>query len=108
MREIKNYEDFWPYYLREHSSPATRGWHYVGTAIGLLILIYIIFTGSLKFLPLVFVSGYFFAWMSHAAVEKNKPATFTYPLWSLISDFRMFYCFLSGKITAELKKAGLD
>jgi hypothetical protein len=46
--------------------------------------------------------------MSHATIEKNKPATFTYPLWSLISDFRMFYCFLSGKITAELKKAGLD
>jgi hypothetical protein len=108
MRKIKNYKDFWPYYLREHSSPATRGWHYVGTAIGLLILIYIIFTGALKFLPLVFVSGYFFAWMSHATIEKNKPATFTYPLWSLISDFRMFYCFLSGKMTAELNKAGLD
>jgi len=108
MRDIKHYSDFWPYYLREHSSPATRGWHYIGTGIGTSILIYVMLTGTLKFLPSVFISGYFFAWMSHAMIEKNKPATFTYPIWSLISDFRMFFCFLSGNMKSELKKAGLN
>ena len=64
-------------------------------------------TGKWMFLPLIFVSGYFFAWMSHGLIEKNKPATFTYPLWSLISDFKMFFCFITGQMADELLKAGV-
>ena len=108
MKEIKTYAEFWPYYLREHSEPATRGWHYVGTALGLILLVYLIFSGKWAFLPLVLVCGYFFAWISHAFIEKNKPATFTYPLWSLISDFKMFFHFVTGTMGRELKKAGLQ
>ena len=108
MREITTYADFWPYYLREHSQPATRGWHYVGTALALLTLFWIIATGKWLFLPLAFICGYFFAWVSHGTIEKNKPATFTYPLWSLMSDFKMLFCFLTGRMGAELKKAGVE
>ena len=107
MREITNYTDFWPYYLREHSQPATRAWHYVGTALALLTLFIIIVTGKWLFLPLTLVCGYFFAWVSHGTIEKNKPATFTYPLWSLASDFKMLFCFLTGRMGAELEKAGV-
>lgn len=107
MKTIETYEEFWPYYLREHAQPATRAWHYVGTAIAIAVLVTVIVTGRWALLPLVFVSGYFFAWLSHGLIEKNKPATFTYPVWSLLSDFRMLFCFLTGQMKAELRKAGV-
>ena len=107
MKDITTYSEFWPYYLREHSQPSTRGWHYVGTCAALFMLTALLVTGKWMFLPLIFVSGYFFAWMSHGLIEKNKPATFTYPLWSLISDFKMFFCFITGQMADELLKAGV-
>jgi len=107
MREITTYAEFWPHYLREHSRPATRGWHYVGTALAMLTLLFIIISGKWLLLPLAFICGYFFAWVSHGAIEKNKPATFTYPLWSLFSDFKMLFCFFTGQMGKKLNKAGV-
>ena len=108
MREYQTFDEFWPYYLREHSQPATRIWHYVGTSLAILTLVWVVLSGNWPFLPLVFISGYFFAWVSHASIERNKPATFTYPLWSLRADFKMFFWFVSGKIENELVKAGVS
>ncbi|MGJ8559144.1 MAG: Mpo1-like protein [Litorimonas sp.] len=108
MKTITRYADFWPYYLREHAEPSTRAWHYVGTGVAIIVLVAVILTGQWLFLPLAFVSGYFFAWMSHGLIEKNKPATFTYPLWSLFSDFKMLFCFLTGRMGRELDKAGVS
>ncbi|MEP3890227.1 MAG: DUF962 domain-containing protein [Hellea sp.] len=108
MREITTYAAFWPYYLREHSKAATRGWHYVGTSLALLTLFLIILTGKWLLLPLALICGYAFAWASHGAIEKNKPATFTYPFWSLFSDFKMLFCFLTGRMGRELEKAGIN
>ena len=108
MREHKTYAEFWPYYLQEHSKPATRMWHYIGTLIALAVLVYAIATQNWWFLLAAVISGYFFAWVSHATIEKNRPATFTYPLWSLFSDFRMLFCFLTGQMGKELKKAGVE
>lgn len=108
MKTITTYADFWPHYLREHAQPSTRAWHYVGTAVALMVLVAVIVTGKWLFLPLAFVSGYAFAWVSHGLIEKNKPATFTYPLWSLWSDFKMLFCFLTGQMAGELKKAGVS
>ena len=107
MKEITSYKEFWPYYLREHAKPATRGFHYVGTFIGLGILAYAIYSQTWWLAPFMFVAGYFFAWLSHGLIEKNKPATFTYPFWSLISDFKMLFCFLTGQMPKELAKAGV-
>ena len=107
MKEITTYTEFWPYYLREHSLAATRGWHYLGTGLAISLLVLLIITGRWMFLPLVFVCGYFFAWVSHGLIEKNKPATFTYPLWSLASDFKMLLCFVTGRMGGELEKAGV-
>jgi len=107
MNKITTYSEFWPHYLREHSRASTRGWHYFGTGAALILLAALIITGNWRLLPLVLVSGYFFAWMSHALIEKNRPATFTYPLWSLFSDFKMLFCAVTGRMPRELAKAGL-
>ena len=102
-----NYAEFWPFYLQEHAKPQTRHLHYVGTALVIAIAVFAIITQRWALLLAMPVAGYFFAWMSHAFVERNKPATFTHPLWSLISDFRMFFLWLSGQLDGELQKAGV-
>jgi hypothetical protein len=107
-KEITTYQAFWPYYLREHSKATTRAWHYVGTSLALALLVYAIVSQKWVFIGAAVISGYFFAWVSHGAFEKNKPATFTYPLWSLYSDFKMLFCFLTGRMNTELKAAGVN
>ena len=105
--KITEYEKFWPYYLREHSNPNCRRLHYVGTTLALLSLIAAIIFMMPLLILLALVAGYGPAWGAHFFVEKNRPATFTYPFWSLYSDFRMYFYWLGGKLPAELKKAGL-
>ncbi|RFB01601.1 DUF962 domain-containing protein [Parvularcula marina] len=106
-RTYKTFTDFFPYYLREHAKPGTRQFHYVGTALVILIALWAVFSGTWWALFLMPVAGYFFAWVSHAFVERNKPATFTYPLWSLAADFRMFFLAVSGRLGPHLEAAGV-
>lgn len=94
---MKTFEEFWPFYLKEHSHPLNRRLHFIGTAIVHLILLYVFVTGEIKWLLAIPVFGYAFAWIGHIAIEKNKPTTFKHPLWSLMADFRMFYSILSKK-----------
>ncbi len=107
MREYTTFEQFWPHYLREHAKPSTRTYHYIGTALGLIAIAAAVVTGNWLLILLVPLLGYGFAWVSHAFVERNKPATFTYPLWSLMSDYRMFFLAMTGRIRPELEKAGV-
>jgi hypothetical protein len=106
--KIDTYAEFWPYYLREHSGANTRALHYVGTAIAILLFLRFLLTGSIGALILAVISGYFFAWLGHFWLEKNRPATFTYPLWSLYSDFRMFFLWTTGRLKPHLDRAGVQ
>lgn len=101
---IETYSDFWEFYVREHSKPATRLLHFIGTSLGVLLLIFFIATARWFWIPLCFVTGYAFAWTAHFVVEKNKPATFKYPLWSFISDYKMMWYMITGRMDAEVKR----
>ncbi len=95
---FQSFTDFYPYYLGEHSDAKCRRLHFAGSALVLVILAYAIFTQrwlALAALPLV---GYGFAWIGHFIFEKNRPATFKYPLYSLMGDWVMFKDILIGKV----------
>ena len=104
-KTIGSFADFWPYYLREHSRPATRALHYVGTSLVVALAVYALVTARWLLFLAIPVAGYFFAWVGHFGIEKNRPATFTYPLWSLAADFKMWWLWLTGRLGPELDRA---
>jgi hypothetical protein len=101
---FKDYEEFWPFYLSQHSKSATRVWHFVGTSFVFLFILLAIATFNFWLLLLAPVTAYSFAWFSHFFIEGNKPATFGHPLWSLRADFRMYRLMLFGQLQKELDK----
>lgn len=97
-RTFSSFEQFYPYYLSEHSNLTCRRLHFVGSTLVLIALAWILLTGSWAMIWLLPVLGYGFAWVGHFFFEKNKPATFTYPLYSLMGDWVMYKDILTGKI----------
>jgi hypothetical protein len=104
---IRSYGEFWPYYLKEHSKPATRSWHIAGTSLSILVLVSGIISGNAALIVAAVVTGYLPAWGAHFLIEKNRPATFRYPFWSLVSDYRMVALWVAGGLSGELAKAGI-
>uniref|UniRef100_A0A7S4MAP8 DUF962 domain-containing protein n=1 Tax=Vannella robusta TaxID=1487602 RepID=A0A7S4MAP8_9EUKA len=96
--DYKTFKDFYPYYLEEHSNQTNRRLHVIGTLSATLSLILILFTMQLRLLWVPLLIGYGFAWVGHFFFEKNKPATFKYPLFSLRGDWKMLAQVLTGKI----------
>lgn len=102
-----SFREFWPYYLREHAKPSTRALHYIGTSLVVLLMIGALVTRTWWLFAVVPVAGYGFAWAGHAFAERNRPATFTYPSWSLLADFKMWWMWLTGRLGPELQAAGV-
>jgi hypothetical protein len=107
MEKPLTYSEFWLFYLRQHSRPLTRAWHYLGSTLALAALGAWLAGGGWGWMALALVGGYGPAWIGHYFVEHNRPATFRFPLWSLFSDFRMYGFWLSGRLGGELKRAGV-
>jgi hypothetical protein len=102
--KLGSYEAFWPFYVAQHSHRINRRLHFVGTSLVLVALLAALFA-SIEWFLAAPVAGYGFAWVGHFVFEKNRPATFTYPLWSLRGDLRMFRLMLLGKMDGEVERA---
>nr|WP_225778747.1 DUF962 domain-containing protein [Pseudomonas sp. Marseille-Q3773] len=97
--QFRSFAEFYPYYLGEHGNATCRRLHFVGTSLVIALLAYTIGSGKWALLLALPVFGYGFAWVGHFFFEKNRPATFTHPLYSLAGDFVMFRDILLGKIS---------
>ena len=96
--------EFWPYYVREHSNPLTRQLHFVGNTNLFLWLLLSLIRRSPKLGVFAVLSSYTIAWIGHFFVEKNRPATFQYPLMSAVCDMLMYVKMWRGQMNAEVKK----
>lgn len=101
-----SFKEFWPFYVAEHSKPGTRWMHLIGTVTGVVVMIYFIVYGPWWLFLLGLIPGYGAAWFAHFVIEKNKPATFQYPLWSFMGDYKMIALMITGKIDKEARTAG--
>ena len=97
-RRYRTFGEFYPFYLSEHSNRTCRRLHFVGTTIGLGCLIAALVTGNLWYVLAGLVAGYLLAWIGHFVFEKNRPATFTYPLYSFMGDWVMWRDILARRM----------
>lgn len=98
-KRFTSFAEFYPYYLEEHSDSTCRLLHFVGSWLVLAVIAFAVITSQYVYLWLIPLIGYGFAWVGHFFFEKNKPATFKYPFYSLMGDWVMFKDILVGKIT---------
>ena len=97
-KEFASFADFYPFYLNEHRNRTCRRLHFVGSTVALACLVTLLVTGNAWWLLAALVSGYAFAWVGHFGFEKNRPATFKHPFYSLMGDWVMYAAILRGKI----------
>ena len=105
-RRFASFREFYPFYLSEHRNPTCRRLHFAGSTLVLVVVAAAIATGNAWLLLAAPLAGYGFAWVGHFAFEKNRPATFTYPAWSLMGDWVMYWQLLTGRIRFEERDAG--
>src|SRR5687767_3804977 len=98
---FSSFTEFWPHYVAEHSKPLTRLLHLLGTTLGVGCAVYFIASGRWWLFPLGFIPGYGCAWLAHFVIEKNKPATFEYPPWPFLADYKMIALMLTGRMREE-------
>lgn len=96
-KKFNSFKEFYPYYLSEHEKRGTRIMHFIGTTLFFFFVALAILQSNAWWIVASIVTPYAWAWMGHFFIEKNKPATFEYPLWSLAGDFLLYFQILSGK-----------
>ena len=104
-RRMQSFAEFWPYYVHEHSNRGCRALHFIGSTIVLMLLAAAVYLNNYWLLLALPIIGYGFAWVGHFVLEKNRPATFKYPLWSFIGDWKMWWLMLTGRMRPELERA---
>ena len=103
-KRYQSFEEFWPFYLGQHRNRVCRGLHLWGTTLGLVTLVYGLSQLAWWAFPAALVVGYGHSWVGHFFFERNKPATFQYPLWSFLGDWKMMKLFYTGKLGAEVER----
>jgi hypothetical protein len=98
MKRYTSFREFYPFYLSEHANRTCRRLHFVGTLLVLAIIFLAMATADARWLWLAPVAGYGFAWAGHFFFEKNRPATFSHPLYSLLGDWAMFWDILNRRV----------
>src|SRR4030088_1658715 len=99
------YEEFWQRYLAGHAERRTRAVHYLSTGSAVACIAVAALTRGWRLAVSAPFVGYGRLWLAHAAFERNRPETFSHPIWSLLSDYRMLGLFLAGRLAAELRRA---
>ncbi len=102
------YGEFWPRYLEAHADRRSRALHYLSTSAALACIAGAAIAGDWRWIGAAPIAGYGPAWLAHAAFERNRPETFSHPIWSLLSDFRMLGLFLAGRLAGELRRAHIQ
>jgi hypothetical protein len=97
-KRFSSFSEFYPYYLSEHANPTCRLLHFIGSILVLALIVYSLVTARYVLLWGIPLIGYGFAWVGHFFYENNKPATFSYPLYSLMGDWVMFKDIIIGKV----------
>ena len=106
MSRYQSFREFYPFYLSEHRNATCRKLHFAGTSLVIGIVVLAIATANPWWLLAMPLAGYGFAWVGHFVFEKNRPATFTYPAWSFMGDWVMYWQLLTGKIPFAERDAG--
>lgn len=99
MPPFRSFREFYPYYLSEHADRTCRRLHFIGSCLVLLTIVAAILARDARWLWLAPLAGYSFAWVGHFVFEKNRPATFRHPLYSLAGDWVMFVDVLRGRVS---------
>jgi hypothetical protein len=95
---FRTFREFYPFYLSEHRNRVSRRLHFIGTSIALALAVAAVATQIWWLIGVAVVQGYAFAWVGHFFYEHNRPATFKYPGFSLMGDWRLWWEILSGKL----------
>ena len=98
-QQFNSFREFYPYYLQEHRNKTCRRLHFAGTSLVIALTATALVTGHAALLWLLPLAGYGFAWLGHFGFEKNRPATFKHPFYSLAGDFVMYRDILLGRIS---------
>jgi hypothetical protein len=98
VKSYQSFSEFYPFYLSQHQHPICRQLHFMGSILILFVTALVIYNQQFIGLLSLPVIGYGFAWIGHFVFEKNRPATFTYPLWSFMGDWKMFWQMLTREL----------
>ena len=101
---IKNYHEFYRFYLTEHQNITNRKCHFIGSSIALYFIAKAIYRRKVKYIAYGVLAGYGCAWIGHFVFEKNRPASFKQPVYSFISDWKMFIDILRGRVSLKSKR----
>ncbi len=102
--EPRNFREFWPFYVGEHLDARNRRLHFLGSSAALAFILVAVVSGQPRWLAVAVVAGYALAWIGHFAIERNRPATFRYPIYSLLGDWKMFGLMLTGRMQREVAR----